>query len=104
MRCFLLPAWRTQFYDGHHRGRHAVLNALGVTGQADSGALAHLKRAANSMKVTFQYCRSEEEVERRKWQLSSRASVLNETQVLRGWKRVLGIVQVAKQLSADVPR
>jgi hypothetical protein len=52
------------------------------------------------MKVTFVYCRSQEEIERRKWQLSSRVSVLNETQALRGWKRLLGIVQVAQQLSA----
>lgn len=77
-----------------------MLSALGVTGPADSGAIAHLKRAASSMKVTFVFCRSEEEVERRKWQLSSKVSVLNETQVLPGWKRVLGIVQVARQLCA----
>ena len=78
----------------------AVLKALGVTGQEDSGLLSHLKRAAHSMKVTFVYCRSQEETERRKWQLSSRVSVLNETQVLRGWKRALGIVQVSKQLAS----
>lgn len=78
---------------------YAVLNALDMTEQSDSGDLAHLKRAANSMKVTFVYCRSQKEVERLKWQLSSRVSVLNETQV-RGCKRALGIVQVSKHLSS----
>lgn len=88
-----LDAYRLSFWLG-------VAKALGITGEEDKGLLSHLKRAASSMKVTYMFCRSQEEVEKRKWQLSSKVQVLNETAVLRGFKRILGIVQVKKQLAS----
>ena len=56
--------------------------------------------AVRSMKVCFVFCENEESAERRKWELTARLDVNSEQAVLRGWKRLLGVVQLKAQLGA----
>ena len=86
-----LDAYRLSFW-------WAAMRAVGIGGPEDEALLQHLRAAAASMRVTFVLCRSTEEVLRRKWNLTSKLGTLSETMVLRGWKRVAGVVQVKTQL------
>ena len=56
--------------------------------------------ALRAMKVCFVFVPSAEKCESKKWELSAKQDTLSETAVLRGWKRVLGIVHLKSQLAS----
>ena len=65
-----------------------------------SGWADELLSALGSMKVCFVFCASEEACESKKWELANRMDSLAECAVLRGWKRLLGVVHVKTQLAS----
>ena len=65
-----------------------------------AGWADELVPALGSMKICFVFCPSEEAAESKKWELAARSDTLAECAVLRGWKRLLGVVHLKKQLSA----
>lgn len=78
----------------------AVFKACGVHGEPNDKLRGHLVTAARAMKLCFTLCKSPEETERRKWGYSTVSQILAENTVLRGWKRIVGVVEVKFRLAS----
>ena len=77
---------------------YSVCQAVGFEAMPNAGLLKRLQVALNSMKVTFVLCGSAEDAEKRRWEYSSSLQALAEARVLRGWKKILGIVSLKANL------
>ena len=79
---------------------YSVCQGSGYMSMADTTLLKQMQTALSSMKVTFVLCGSKEDAEKQKWGLSASSQLLGETRVLRGWKKVIGIVSLKGNLKA----
>ncbi|CAE7033684.1 unnamed protein product [Symbiodinium sp. CCMP2592] len=64
----------------------------------EEGWASELALALRTMKVCFVFVATAEKLESKKWELSAKQDTLAETAILRGWKRVLGIVHLKSQM------
>jgi hypothetical protein len=78
----------------------AVVDLCQMSDSRSKQVLKLLKEAKHSMKVTFLHCTSDEHAEKRKWRLANNEQTAAVNATLRGWKRVVGVQQVAAQLKA----
>jgi hypothetical protein len=78
----------------------AVVDLCRMTDSRSKQVLKLLKEAKHSMKITFLHCTSDEHAEKRKWRLANSEQTAAMNATLRGWKRVVGVQQVAAQLKA----
>jgi hypothetical protein len=76
----------------------AVIYACNRSDDEAKHLLGMLKAAAASMRITFQFCASDEQCEQRKWRLSNSEQFAAAHATLRGWKRIVGIATVGLQL------
>lgn len=76
----------------------AVIEACQSTDNRAQLLLPMLRTAASAMKVTFLFCKDDQQAEQRKWRLSQADETASQNATLRGWKRVVGIVSLAQQL------
>ena len=79
---------------------YSVCQGAGHMSISDTSLLKQMQTALSSMKVTFVLCGSKEDAEKKRWELSASSQLLGETRVLRGWKRVLGVVALKGNLKA----
>ena len=87
-----LDAYRMGFW-------YAVITATGHDGSvANPGLLRALALARANMKVTFLLFGCQEDMEKKRWELSASTKLISETRVLRGYKKVLGVTQLRNQL------
>jgi hypothetical protein len=78
----------------------AIVDLCQMSDSRSKQVLKLLKEAKHSMKVTFLHCTSDEHAEKRKWRLANNEQTAAVNATLRGWKRVVGVQQVAAQLKA----